>query len=48
MSVTYIESVMTLASCEPNYDEMSKEDFARKCIGILKNDGNFIDPEDKE
>ena len=46
MSITYVESVLTLASCKEGYDEMTKEEFARKVVSILLEEGHFVDPED--
>ncbi len=45
MTVTYLESVMTLVATQPNYDEMTKEEFAEKCVNILEEDGYYKDPE---
>lgn len=41
-AITYVESVLTLASCKANYDEMTKEEFAKECISIIAADQTEI------
>ena len=54
MSVSYVEAVMTLASCRltetaqvRTFKDVPKDEFAMYCMQIIKEDGYFKDPDDK-